>query len=152
MLPSKPFFQVFMVDKWVCSAHNAEPLHSLPPESETAGPRELDQLGSPQWSSNAYPFLGFIPHPPRWDIPFLNQFSVDYHSVPLERHGLRYRLAEATRNKWSRFEEALQVVVNALLQGIATTLPLGFAFFPYPSEFGYLRSHLCESAARGCAI
>ena len=111
---------------------------------------ELSELRHPQWSSNKYPFLAWVPKNNRFEGPLLGRLNFYYQSYPIEPHGDRWILGKDLRLQWQRLEYNLYTFASSLIERAkqAGRLTETFTFWPLPSRYGYLQSHSTHEDSR----
>ena len=111
---------------------------------------ELSELRHPQWSSNKYPFLAWVPKNIRFEGPLLGRLNLHYQSYPVESHDDGWILSQDLRNQWQRLEYNLYTFASSLVERAkqAGQLTEAFTFWPLPSCYGYLKSYSTHEDAR----
>jgi len=107
-----------------------------------------------QWSSNRYPFLGFVPVTPEFSGPLLGRLAYDFRTLPIAQADGLFFLDPVLRERWLRLEVGLYSTAWRLYDLIPGRGPFTsyFAFYPRPSEFGFTRMHKSERIARKCTM
>jgi len=107
-----------------------------------------------QWSSNRYPFLGFVPVTPEFSGPLLGRLAYDFRTLPIAQADGLFFLDPVLRECWLRLEVGLYSTAWRLYDLIPGRGPFTsyFAFYPHPSEFGFTRMHKSERIARKCTM
>lgn len=88
-----------------------------------------------------YPHIAFVP-----TIPRLEGLFHRLQNLPLEEHQGKWRLCSHLSESWKDLEDRL-IYVSNILMGLRISSPLHFEPFPFPSKFGYLRSHTTREIA-----
>jgi hypothetical protein len=111
---------------------------------------DLPDIRFPQWSSNKYPFLAWIPADVKFEGPLFGRLHWMHHTLPVRAYGDRWMLSEEVQMRWLRLEHNLQSLVSSLIRRarIAPSLTL----WPMPSRYGYLQTHPTEDDARHYAM
>lgn len=92
-----------------------------------------------------FPHIAFVPKNPRFEglIGRLQDIELVWHNG---KCGLSLHLLDS----WQTLEEGLKRAAQLLL-ALCPMLPLYFEHFPYPTSFGYARTHSNEQVAYRCA-
>ena len=140
-------FKTFYCDGHVITSPNADLPNIVDPDamshmfSDTPFPGECREL---QFSSNAYPWLGFVPSTPRWQGRLLGKLAYNKHTIRslVEWRKHTHFLKDEIYEEWHQLEIALIHVTNELIAFSGVALPLQWALFPLPSYYKYREGHL----------
>jgi hypothetical protein len=137
----------------IWSSPNVPSLVRPIPPYQTEPPSNLryDQLRSPHWLPDFYPYLAFWPLNPSWTGPIFgrlnfNAQSLEIVKLPHDTHALPLPLIAA----WRRLEVGLLGLAEFLLRRRFKNLA-HFRFMQLPSDCGYRRDHIEPKFVRKCA-
>ncbi|KAF7978401.1 hypothetical protein HWV62_803 [Athelia sp. TMB] len=96
-----------------------------------------------RFSSNTYPWLGFVPKYPQWQGNLFGKLACNKHTVRslVEWRKHTFYLNDEVYQYWRQLEGSLVHVVNELIAYSGVALPLDFSKFPLPSEYNYREGH-----------
>ncbi|KAF7971128.1 hypothetical protein HWV62_22004 [Athelia sp. TMB] len=109
--------------------------------SDPPFPGECREL---RYSSNAYPWLGFVPKTLRWQGRLLGKLAYNKRTVRslVEWRRHTHFFNDEIYEEWYQLEIALVHVANELIAFSGVALPLEWALFPLPSHYSYREGHL----------
>ncbi|KAJ8694754.1 hypothetical protein PTI98_007404 [Pleurotus ostreatus] len=113
---------------------------------------DLSIFKQPNWLTNMFPYLALIPKHHSWSGPLFQPLHVSLSSLKFwkTRDGC-YVLVKTTRDTWRALEYALQRFIKYLLnevRGVSSS----FAFYSFPSQYGYSFKHPTPEEARDCCM
>lgn len=101
------------------------------------------------WALDEFPHIAFLPVNPIFEGQIFGRLANP--RIENEHAGsAKWALVEASRQSWYSLETGLRWMASVLLENHLTSLE--FAPFPFPSSFGYLRSHKSKVIATRCAM
>ncbi|KAF7969794.1 hypothetical protein HWV62_25969 [Athelia sp. TMB] len=140
-------FKTFYCDGQVITSPNADLPNIVDANamsrifSDPPFPGECREL---RFSSNAYPWLGFVPSTPRWQGRLLGKLAYNKHTIGTLMQWRRHThfLNDEIYDEWHQLEIALVHVANELITFSSVALPLQWAMFPLPSQYNYREGHM----------
>lgn len=104
----------------------------------------------PTWFYDRFPFLGFTSRSHPWHGPIFGRLHGSILEFPVHSiQGEHWHLDPVLQQSWYRLERALILVYEALIATRPEFLhPLHFRPFRLPSQWGFMRVHESEKAAR----
>ncbi|KAF7973281.1 hypothetical protein HWV62_15649 [Athelia sp. TMB] len=140
-------FKTYYCDDHVITSPNAELPSAFDadamdrPFGDPPFPGECRDL---RFSSNAYPWLGFVPKSTKWQGRLLGKLAYNKHTVKslVEWRRHTHYLKDEVYEEWYQLEIALVHVANELIAFRGVALPLQWALFPLPSRYNYREGHM----------